>query len=110
MTIALKDRHCLPLPGHHALNATEIDALLDQVQHWSCVGGFITKTFRFPDFQATMAFVNALAAICEREDHHPELKVTYGECTVRFNTHDVNGISVNDFICAAQADALVSAA
>lgn len=110
MTTALKDRHCLPKADHPALSATEIDALLDQVQRWSCVGGFITKTFRFADFRATMAFVNALADICERENHHPELKVTYAECTVRFNTHDVDGISVNDFICAAQADALVGAA
>ncbi|MEY2891591.1 MAG: hypothetical protein RJA98_1499 [Pseudomonadota bacterium] len=110
MTIALKDRHCVPLADHPALSAAEINTLLDQLQHWSCVGGFITKTFHFAHFRATMAFVNALAEMCEREDHHPELKVTYAECTVRFNTHDVHGISVNDFICAAQADALVNAA
>jgi 4a-hydroxytetrahydrobiopterin dehydratase len=52
--------------------------------------------------------VNALAWICNTEDHHPELAVSYSRCVVRFNTHSVGGISVNDFICAAKADALIS--
>ncbi len=55
-----------------------------------------------------MAFVNALAWIAHTEDHHPDLQVGYYRCTVRFSTHSVGGISVNDFICAAKADALVS--
>jgi hypothetical protein len=41
------------------------------------------------------------------EDHHPDLKVSYAKCTVRFNTHDVQGISVSDFFCAAKVDALL---
>lgn len=56
-----------------------------------------------------MAFVNALAWIAHREDHHPDLAVSYGRCTVRFNTHDVNGISVSDIHCAAAVDALQKA-
>ena len=52
------------------------------------------------------AFVNALAWVAHRADHHPDLAVSYGQCTVRFNTHDVNGISVSDFDCAARVDAL----
>ena len=41
--------------------------------------------------------------------HHPDLAVSYGRCTVRFNTHDVGGISVSDFHCAAAVDALLKA-
>jgi len=52
--------------------------------------------------------VNALAWICHTEDHHPELAVSYSRCVVRFSTRSVGGISVNDFICAAKADALIS--
>ena len=54
-----------------------------------------------------MAFVNAVAWIAHREDHHPDLAVSYNRCTVRLNTHSVGGISRNDFICAAQVDALL---
>ena len=54
-----------------------------------------------------MGFVNALAWVANREDHHPDLAVSYGRCTVRFNTHDVDGISVSDFFCAAAVNALL---
>jgi 4a-hydroxytetrahydrobiopterin dehydratase len=52
--------------------------------------------------------VNGLAWICNAEDHHPELLVTYSRCVVRFSTHSIGGISRNDFVCAAKADALVA--
>ena len=52
--------------------------------------------------------MNALAWIANTEDHHPDLAVSYDRCVVRFNTHSVNGVSINDFICAAKADALVA--
>ena len=55
-----------------------------------------------------MAFVDALAWMCHVEDHHPDLAVRFDHCVVRFSTHSAGGISVNDFICAAKADALVA--
>ena len=68
----------------------------------------IEKTHSFKSFHETMAFMNALAWICHTEDHHPDVALSYSRCTVRFNTHSVGGISVNDFICAAKVDALVA--
>jgi 4a-hydroxytetrahydrobiopterin dehydratase len=53
-----------------------------------------------------MAFVNGIAWISHREDHHPELTVGYAECHVRYWTHAINGLSENDFICAAKVDRL----
>ena len=55
-----------------------------------------------------MAFVNALAYMAHREDHHPDLGVHYNRCVVRYSTHDVGGLSENDFICAAKAEELSS--
>jgi Zn-dependent protease with chaperone function len=52
--------------------------------------------------------VNAIAFIAKVQDHHPELAVTYSRCVVRFNTHDVGGISATDFDCAARVDALLA--
>ena len=58
------------------------------------------------EYYRTLSFVNALAHFANREDHHPDLSVHYDRCVVRFSTHDVGGLSENDFICAAKADAL----
>ena len=69
----------------------------------------IEKTFQFKNFLRTMAFVNAIAYIAEQQNHHPELLVHYNNVSVRFNTHDVGGITQSDFACAALVDALLPA-
>ncbi|MBI5260026.1 MAG: 4a-hydroxytetrahydrobiopterin dehydratase [Burkholderiales bacterium] len=104
----LTRRHCQPLEGHAAMTADEVAAHLPRVPGWRLADGAIEKRFDFPDFHRTMGFVNALAWVANQEDHHPELAVGYGRCTVRFNTHSVQGLSINDFICAAKVDALLS--
>ena len=76
---------------------------------WKLVedGKAIRRELKFPDFWRTMSFVNALAHIANVEDHHPDLEVGYNYCRVRYSTHAIGGLSDNDFICAAKADALV---
>lgn len=94
-----------------ALSATEIVAKLVDIPGWTLDGDgaqvAIQKTFRFANYLETMSFVNAVAFIAERHDHHPDMSVHYNRCVVRFNTHDVNGISITDIECAAEVDALV---
>lgn len=102
----LAQRRCQPLEGHPAMTAAEVSAHLAQAPGWALVDGAIQKTYAFADYHRTIAFVNALAWVANAEDHHPDLLVSYGRCVVRFNTHSVNGISINDFICAAKLDAL----
>ena len=82
-----------------ALGPTDIVTQLTQLNGeqpdgWKLIDGSIEKTYRFANFHETIGFVNALAWIANREDHHPDLAVSYNRCVVRFNTHDVNGISV----------------
>lgn len=103
----LIDQHCIPLEGGAPLTAEKIAERLPEVPGWALVGEYLQKTFGFSNYYETLAFVNAMAWICHREDHHPELVVTYNRCVVRFNTHSVNGISVNDLICAAKVNALL---
>ena len=108
--VPLSKAHCIPRRGsEHRLSDAQVRELLPQVPEWSLSdeGKAITRTFRFDDYYRTMAFVNALALIAHREDHHPDLGVHYNRCVVTFNTHDVGGLSENDFICAARADALL---
>lgn len=107
----LRQSHCQPRKGaEHQLPDNRIDALLAQLPDWwrSDDGGAISRTFRFPDYYRTLAFVNALAFVAHREDHHPDLGVHYNRVVVRYSTHDVGGLSENDFICAARADALAA--
>ncbi len=107
MTNLLHQR-CKGLEGGAPMSAEAIRDHLAQVSGWQLSNGAIEKTFSFRNYHETIAFVNALAWIANAEDHHPELRVFYDRCVVRFDTHSVGGISVNDFICAAKADALVA--
>lgn len=107
------EHKALVAPVRTALTGTQIIASLAKVEGWKLHGDgaevAIEKTYRFDNFLKTMAFVNAVAYIAEQQDHHPELVVTYGSCSVRFNTHDVHGVSRSDFECAALVDALLPA-
>ena len=101
---------CVPRRGaEHRIDPAQAAARLAAQPGWALVedGAAITQTFRFPDYYRTLAFVNALAYVAHAQDHHPDLSVHYDRCVVRYSTHDVGGLSENDFICAAQADALV---
>ena len=89
------------------MTTAQIDAHLATAPGWALVDGAIQKRYDFADYHRTMAFVNAVAWVAHTEDHHPDLLVSFDRCTVRYNTHSVGGISVNDFICAAKLDALL---
>lgn len=69
----------------------------------------IEKTFAFSDFAANMAFVNAVAFIAQAHDHHPELRLSHRQCSVRWRTHDVGGITRTDLDLAARVDTIVTA-
>ena len=104
----LVERRCQALPaGTPALAGAELAALLAQVPGWEHRGSTIRKTYSFADYGKTMAFVNAVAWIAHREDHHPDMSVGYNRCEVAFSTHSIGGISLNDFICAAKIEALL---
>ncbi len=108
---ALAGEHCVPLKGaEHGLSPVEIDGLLGQLGEWVLADDrrAISREFRFEDFHRCMAFVNAVAWIAHQEDHHPDMEVGYNRCQLRFSTHDVGGLSRNDFISAARVDRLQS--
>ncbi len=107
---SLAHSHCVPRKGReHALDDAEIARLLGMLPGWTLDAGRgqIEKSFAFDDFHRTMAFVNAVAWIAHREDHHPDFEVGYAKCLLRWSTHDVGGLSLNDFICAAQVERLL---
>jgi len=104
----LKSRRCHACkPGTPALTKPQIKLLIGDVHGWKATGKELARTFNFKNYYETMAFVNAIAFISHREDHHPDLEVGYNKCVVRYSTHSVGGLSENDFICAAKVDGLV---
>ncbi|AVZ80010.1 4a-hydroxytetrahydrobiopterin dehydratase [Zoogloeaceae bacteirum Par-f-2] len=105
----LSTRHCVPCEGGvPALSVEAAQQLAGKLDGWVLVDAKIEKTFRFRNHHETMAFVNAVAWISHREDHHPEITVGYADCRVRYWTHAIGGLSENDFICAAKIDRLFS--
>ncbi len=114
MSEALLNAHCTRIAkGSAPLPAERARELLTQLhQAWTCNADNtrITREFRFRDFHQTMAFVNALAWVAHREDHHPDIEVGYNRCVVHYTTHAAAGLTDNDFICAARIDALQNGA
>ncbi|MGH7553020.1 MAG: 4a-hydroxytetrahydrobiopterin dehydratase [Longimicrobiales bacterium] len=107
IAVDLASGKCKPCEGGVApLKEAEIRNLLKQLDGWEYAGGRIVKTYAFKNYYQTMAFVNAAAWISHREDHHPDLTVGYNQCRVEYVTHAINGLSENDFICAAKLDKL----
>jgi 4a-hydroxytetrahydrobiopterin dehydratase len=101
----LSNKHCKPCEGGiPALTQSEIDALM--IAGWQQQGPAIARTFTFKDYYQVIAFVNAVAWMTHREDHHPDLTVTFNRCRVEYSTHAIGGLSENDFVCAAKVDAL----
>ncbi len=107
----LKERHCVPCEGGvQPLDEARARELLgDLGEGWELSDDHkeIHRDFQFKGFYRTMGFVNALAWMANNEGHHPDLEVGYNHCLVRFTTHAIDGLSDNDFICAARTDALL---
>ena len=104
---SLSRQHCKPRKGKDdGIDAGAAAAHVRALDGWQLGDGEIHKEFRFADYFHTMAFVNLVASIAHREDHHPDLEVGYSRCRVRYSTHDVGGLSLNDFICAAKIEDL----
>lgn len=106
---SLLTQHCQPRKGKDAgLSPDAVASYLTRMPGWKLEqgGAGIRKEFRFIDYFHTMGFVNAAASIAHREDHHPDLEVAYNRCVVRYSTHDVGGLSLNDMICAAKLEDL----
>lgn len=105
--IPLSARRCRPCAaGAAAMGPAEAAARLSETPGWELKDGCLERTFTFKNYYQTTAFVNAVAWIAHREDHHPDIAFGYRTCTVRYRTHSVGGLSENDFICAALVNAL----
>ena len=107
----LNTKHCKPCEGGiKKLNTDQAKNLLDTLNGWQLSNNdtAIAKRFEFKGFNKVMSFINAIAWIVNTEMHHPDISFGYNYCEVTFTTHAINGLSENDFICAAKIDQLFS--
>jgi 4a-hydroxytetrahydrobiopterin dehydratase len=103
----LATKKCRPCEGGvAAFSEAQARDMLKQLKGWIREDGKLVKVYSFSNYHHSMAFVNALAWISHREDHHPDVELGYNKCRVTYWTHALGGLSENDFICAAKCDAL----
>ena len=106
----LSTKKCVPCEGGiDPLSREQAESLMKQLQpEWKLSedAKSLHREWKFRNFYHTMSFVNAVAHIANAEDHHPDLEVGWGYCRMKYSTHAINGLSENDFICAAKIDAL----
>jgi 4a-hydroxytetrahydrobiopterin dehydratase len=86
------------------LGESDIEERLRQLPGWERRGDEIRRTYSFPDFKGSMAFVNRVAALAEAADHHPDILVTYSKVTLTLTSHDAGGLTERDFRLAASID------
>ena len=107
----LSEKHCQACEGGiPPLKDTEINDALNQLQNWEydAKNKCIRKTFQFKGFLKTVSFVNAVAWIANTENHHPTVTFSFNTCAITYQTHAVDGLTENDFICAAKIDRLIT--
>lgn len=106
----LVEKRCQPCEGGvPPLSHDNIKKFLEQISNWELDDNnkIISKKYNFKNFYQTMNFVNAVAWIANKENHHPDLEIGYNYCIVHFTTHAIKGLSENDFICAAKVENLM---
>lgn len=92
--------------GAVRLDQAALRDVITVLSGWQARNDAIEKTFRFAGYPETIQFVNAVAWIAQRLDHHPDLEVGYDRCRVVWTTHDANGVTMNDCIAAAKIEQL----
>ena len=107
----LKQQQCTACrPDAAPVSDTELDALMLELCGWTLDVvervKRLEKQFRFSDYAQSMAFAQRVAELAEAEDHHPAMLVEWGSVKVSWWTHAINGLHLNDFVCAAKTDQL----
>ncbi len=98
LTCSRIDKSVPPMP------ASEAKKLLNEVPGWDMNDNTLSRAFAFKDFVQAMQFVDKVADLANREDHHPDIHIYYNKVELDLSTHKIGGLSMNDFILAAKID------
>ncbi|MGW9685933.1 4a-hydroxytetrahydrobiopterin dehydratase [Flagellimonas sp. 2504JD1-5] len=89
------------------LTPAEIESLLKNLDGWIYENGSICKSFKFKDFKQAFSIMTRIAFEAEQQNHHPNWENVYNQLTIKLNTHDVGGITQNDFDLATSIEEIV---
>jgi len=106
----LSNKQCMQCrKGDLTLSKDKINGLLSVLPHWELIDHHaIQRKWSFANFTETISFIKEIAEIATSNDHHPDVSFGYNYCTVLYSTHAINGLSENDFICAAQIELIAT--
>lgn len=110
----LTESRCEPCRGDvPPLDDAQIRSLSEQAPDWQVIerDGIkrLSREFKFDDFRGALDFTVRVGELAEREDHHPDIHLSYGRVRIEVWTHKIKGLHQNDFIIAAKTDALYGA-
>ncbi len=104
----LSEENCTqPKTGDLPLSPEEIKNLIPDIPQWTLADKSIQREFSFKDFRQSMDFVNQVADLAEKQNHHPDIFISYRKVKLVLSTHKVGGLTRNDFILAAKIDLLI---
>jgi 4a-hydroxytetrahydrobiopterin dehydratase len=88
------------------LTEPEIEVQMPGAKGWDRHGDMLVRNWQFPTFRRAVAFVNEVAAIVERFDHHPDIQLSYRTVRIELSTHAEGGLTTRDFELASELGAL----
>jgi len=90
------------------LSGSEIRARLKPLKGWKLDGKFISKVFEFDKFAQGIDFVNEVAKVAEKEEHHPDIHIRYTTVTLSVQTHSEGGVTAWDLDLAAAVERVLT--
>jgi 4a-hydroxytetrahydrobiopterin dehydratase len=86
------------------LSDIAIQRELGSLRGWSRRGDTLTKTYTWRTFPDGIAFVERIAQVAERSQHHPDIDIRYTKVTCTLSTHDAGGITEKDIQLAREIE------
>jgi 4a-hydroxytetrahydrobiopterin dehydratase len=90
------------------LDEEEIEQRVDELGDWEREGESIQKVFEFDDFTAAMTFVNEVAKLADRYNHHPDIDIRWNRVRLELSTHSEGGLTGRDFDVAGEIEQSIS--
>jgi len=92
--------------GRKLLSDEQVKSRLGEVKGWMLEGKEIRKSVKHSDFVHAMGFVNSVALLAEKMNHHPDIDIRWNTVNLALSTHSEGGLTDLDFELAQAIDAL----
>ena len=106
----LANKRCIPFDSNTPpMSAENARKYLKEIPGWALDADSIVKEFKFRSYLKGLEFACSLGKVAEEQNHHPDMVIRWRKVRVTLTTHDIKGLSENDFIMAAKADKILKA-